>query len=72
MNPAPPNLRISTGCSNSTIETGLHLEQVACALARLCQLLEDYAPSWYTQEDRQSAHAALRALRSYLNLPEAN
>ncbi len=33
--------------------------QLAEALQDLCQLLEEYAPSWYTEEHREKAQAAL-------------
>ena len=69
MNASRPVVRVSS-CSDSTSE--LNLEQVAHALARLYQRLEEYAPSWYTQEDREIAGAALHVLRSHLNLPEVS
>jgi len=70
MNASLPRVQVSTRCSDSTAETELNLEQLARALARLYQLLEEYAPSWYTQEDRAIAGAALQALQRHLSLPE--
>ena len=34
---------------------------LADALGDLCNLLEDYAPAWYTEEHRERAQAALRS-----------
>ncbi|HTT18610.1 MAG TPA: hypothetical protein VMG82_06685 [Candidatus Sulfotelmatobacter sp.] len=70
MNAAQPIARVSSRGTGSTLEADLNLEQCDRALARLYQLLEDYAPSWYTREDRESARAALQALHRHLNLPE--
>ena len=38
-------------------------EQLVQTLAQLHQLLEDYAPTWYTQEHHEIAEAALQSLR---------
>jgi hypothetical protein len=38
----------------------LRLTQVADALAELYNLLEQYAPLWYTQEHHEKAESALR------------
>ena len=35
---------------------------LAEVLTELCELLENYAPSWYTREHHDKAHAALRLL----------
>jgi hypothetical protein len=70
MNASPPSVQVRTRCSDSTAETEVNLEQLARALARLYQLLEEYAPSWYTQEDREIAGAALQPLQRHSNLPE--
>jgi hypothetical protein len=72
MNASLPSVQVSTRCSDSVAETELNLEQLAGALARLYQLLEEYAPSWYTPEDHQMAHAALQALQRRSNLPEVS
>jgi hypothetical protein len=37
--------------------------QLADALEGLYELLEEYAPAWYTQEHREKAEAALRMLK---------
>ena len=39
-------------------------ESVARAFLELFQLLEDYAPSWYTEETRDHAESAARILRT--------
>jgi hypothetical protein len=39
------------------------LIRAAEALAELYGLLEEYAPSWYTQQHHQRAESALRQLR---------
>jgi hypothetical protein len=49
MNALQPSLRIVTRRLDSPPETELNLEQFAGAMARLYQLLEEYAPAWYTQ-----------------------
>ena len=72
MNASLPSMQVSTRCSDSTAETELNLEQMARALARLYQLLEEYAPSWYTEEDRAIASAVLQSLQRHLNLPEVS
>jgi hypothetical protein len=40
-----------------------HLIRPAEVLAELYGLLEEYAPSWYTQQHHQRAESALRPLR---------
>jgi hypothetical protein len=37
--------------------------QLAAALEDLYELLEEYAPAWYTQEHREKAEAALRMIK---------
>ena len=69
MNASQPDVPVSSRSLHTTAETELSLEQVACALARLYQLLEEYAPSWYTREDREIAGAALHR---HLNIPEVS
>jgi len=46
--------------SKSTSEMELRLTQVADALAQLYDLLEQYAPVWYTREHHERAESALR------------
>lgn len=41
-------------------ETALTLAEVAHVLSELYELLEEYAPSWYTKEHHDKAVAALR------------
>ena len=38
-------------------------KRLAEALEDLYELLEEYAPAWYTQEHREKAEAALRMLK---------
>ena len=40
------------------------VESVARAFLELFQLLEEYAPSWYTEEIRNRAESAARILRT--------
>ncbi|HXJ90525.1 MAG TPA: hypothetical protein VMS18_27190 [Candidatus Binatia bacterium] len=70
MNAAQPIARVSRRSTGSTLEADLNLELFDRALGRLYQLLEDYAPSWYTREDHEIARAALQALHKHLDLPE--
>ena len=72
MNPSQSGARVRSRRSHSTAEPDLNLEQAAAALARLYGLLEEYAPSWYTREDHEIAHAALHALHRHLNLREVS
>lgn len=44
-------------------EMKLQLIRAAEALAELYRLLEEYAPSWYTQQHHQIAESALRLLK---------
>ena len=48
--------RSSSAVSNRTQTNSLRLVE---ALSDLYQLLEEYAPSWYTEEHREKAEAAL-------------
>lgn len=47
--------------SESDSEMELDRVRLADALSELHRLLEDYAPSWYTQKHHEKAVAALRA-----------
>lgn len=38
-------------------------QQLADALEELYELLEEYGPSWYTQEHREKAESALQLLK---------
>jgi hypothetical protein len=46
--------------SKGTSEMQLRLTQVVDALAELYNLLEQYAPLWYTREHHEKAESALR------------
>jgi hypothetical protein len=46
-------------------EIKLQLTRAMEALAELYGLLEEYAPSWYTQQHHQRAESALRLLREH-------
>lgn len=48
--------RSPSAVSNGTQTNSLRLVE---ALSDLYQLLEEYAPSWYTEEHREKAEAAL-------------
>jgi hypothetical protein len=50
-----------TGRSNVTVDVDLDLEKkhLAESLAELCDLLESYAPVWYTREHHERAQSAL-------------
>ena len=49
-----------------------NLNVVTEVLAELCELLETYAPSWYTQEHSNKAQAALRLLAQHENAGRAS
>jgi len=48
---------------NATTEMDLQLAQLANAFADLYQLLEQYAPVWYTEEQHDKAKWALGSLK---------
>jgi hypothetical protein len=48
---------------NSESETDPIQERLADALVDLHNLLEEYAPSWYTQEHHTKAESALQLLK---------
>jgi hypothetical protein len=47
-----------------SIHSELKLVELRDALSDLYRLLEDYAPSWYTQEYREKAEGALHFAKS--------
>jgi hypothetical protein len=47
---------------NDASEMKLQLTRAADALAELYDLLEEYAPTWYTQQHHERAESALRLL----------
>ena len=61
-------LQASTRCSDVGSTAEIDLEELVYAMDRLYQLLEEYAPSWYTEEERESACKALQALHEQLDL----
>jgi hypothetical protein len=50
---------------NSDSETDSVQERLADALAELHNLLNQYAPSWYTQEHHTKAESALQLLKRH-------
>jgi hypothetical protein len=48
---------------NATAEMELQLAQLANAFAELYDLLEQYAPLWYTEEQHDKANWALGSLK---------
>jgi hypothetical protein len=46
-----------------------HLQELQEALETLYELLEAYAPVWYTEEHHDKATAALRSVKSDIILP---
>ena len=46
--------------SNDEPEAKLELARVKDALTELYELLEDYAPTWYTEQHHKKAASALR------------
>lgn len=46
-------------------------KKLVTALQMLFDLLNEYAPSWYTQEQRESTSAALRCANTYLSSKES-
>jgi hypothetical protein len=48
---------------NRVLEMKLQLERATDALAELYELLEKYAPTWYTQSHHEKAESALRLVK---------
>jgi len=66
MNPNPPQQSELTGHRRYSYEVGAakaQLAQITDALAELYQLLEDYAPTWYSEHHHKKAESALRVLK---------
>jgi hypothetical protein len=51
------------GYTNEVPDTKLQLARATDALAEIYQLLEDYAPVWYTEHHHHKTLSALRALK---------
>jgi hypothetical protein len=49
--------------SNEALEMKLQLTQTTDVLAELYELLEKYAPTWYTQNHHEKAESALRLVK---------
>ena len=49
--------------SNGGLETELEAAQLADALSNLHDLLEEYAPPWYTEAHHERVESALRLLK---------
>jgi len=64
-NDSQPSVQPTTRCLDATSKTELNQEQLIRALAQLYQLLEEYAPPWYTQEAHDIAAAALKAVNKH-------
>ena len=56
--------RETYGVSNSRLLDSVNPADV---FAELCELLEDFSPRWYTEEQRDRALAAVRSLRRILH-----
>jgi hypothetical protein len=72
MNPDPPQqfeLTRDRLYSYEVRAAKAQLARVTDALAELYQLLEDYAPTWYSEHHHKKAESALRVLKK---LPGAN
>jgi len=50
---------------NEASEMRLQLTQLAEALAELYELLEGYAPTWYTLRHHERAESALRSMKNF-------
>jgi len=50
---------------NEASEMRLQLRQLANALAEVYELLEDYAPTWYTSHHQERVESALRAAKKF-------
>jgi hypothetical protein len=49
--------------SNQVLEMKLQLARAADVLAELYELLEKYAPTWYTQHHHEKAESTLRLVK---------
>ena len=49
--------------SNEEADARLQLARVTDVLLELCELLEIYAPAWYTEHHHETAASALRVLK---------
>jgi hypothetical protein len=49
--------------SDEALELKLQLTRAADALAELYELLENYAPTWYTKHHKEKAESALRLIK---------
>lgn len=56
--------RVNASPFRKSIHSELNLVELRDALSDLYRLLEDYAPSWYTQEYREKAEGALHFAKS--------
>lgn len=56
-----PRMRLCSQISGRGSKADLSQERIVRAVNQLYQLLEEYAPSWYTQEHRDAAEAALKS-----------
>ena len=65
INDSQPSVQLTTRYLDATSSTELNQERLVRALAQLYQLLEEYAPSWYTQEAHDIGAAALKAVNKH-------
>jgi hypothetical protein len=60
--PQPPESTQSRQHSSEVPDAKVQLARATDALAELYQLLEDYAPAWYSERHHKKAESALRVL----------
>lgn len=65
INDSQPGAQLTTRRLDATSKTELNQERLVRALTQLYQLLEEYAPSWYTREAHDIATAALKAVNKH-------
>jgi len=51
--------------TNEASEMRLELRHLANALAEVYELLEDYAPTWYTSHHQERVESALRSAKKF-------
>jgi len=51
--------------TNEASEMRLQLRHLANALAEVYELLEDYAPTWYTSHHQERVESALRSAKKF-------
>ena len=61
VNRTPPDKSDSSFSSENEIEASLDRKRLVELLSELGDLLEDYSPSWYTEEQHRKVESALHA-----------